>query len=91
MLKQFEQCFGDTNLIVLIGRGDSGKSTILKAISLVLSPAWNNTFADTDFYNLDTTKPIEIEVSLRCVPDKLLSDAKYGLYKRLLVKRRNYR
>lgn len=84
-IKQFEQCFGDTNLIVLIGRGDSGKSTILKAISLVLSPAWNNTFADTDFYNLDTTKPIEIEVSLRCVPDKLLSDAKYGLYKRLLV------
>lgn len=84
-IKHFEQCFDDTNLIVLIGRGDSGKSTILKAISLVLSPAWNNTFADTDFYNLDTTKPIEIEVSLRCVPDKLLSDAKYGLYKRLLV------
>lgn len=84
-IEQFEQCFGDTNLIVLIGRGDSGKSTILKAISLVLSPAWNNTFADTDFYNLDTTKRIEIEVSLRCVPDKLLSDAKYGLYKRLLV------
>ena len=84
-IEHFEQCFDDTNLIVLIGRGDSGKSTILKAISLVLSPAWNNTFADTDFYNLDTTKPIEIEVSLRCVPDKLLSDAKYGLYKRLLV------
>ncbi|MGP1582065.1 MAG: ATP-dependent nuclease [Porphyromonas endodontalis] len=84
-IKQFEQCFSDTNLIVLIGRGDSGKSTILKAISLVLSPAWNNTFADTDFYNLDTTLPIEIEVSLRCVPNKLLTDAKYGLYKRLLV------
>ena len=84
-IEHFEQCFDDTNLIILIGRGDSGKSTILKAISLVLSPAWNNTFADTDFYNLDTTKPIEIEVSLHCVPDKLLSDAKYGLYKRLLV------
>lgn len=84
-IEQFEQCFGDTNLIVLIGRGDSGKSTILKAISLVLSPAWNNTFADTDFYNLDTTKPIEIEVSLRFVPEKLLSDSKYGLYKRLLI------
>ena len=82
-IEHFEQCFDDTNLIILIGRGDSGKSTILKAISLVLSPAWNNTFADTDFYNLDTTKPIEIEVSF--VPDKLLSDAKYGLYKRLLV------
>ncbi len=84
-IEQFEQYFGDTNLIVLIGRGDSGKSTILKAISLALSPTWNNTFADTDFYNLDTTIPIEIEVSLRCVPDKLLTDAKYGFYKRLLV------
>ena len=84
-IEQFEQYFGDTNLIVLIGRGDSGKSTILKAISLALSPTWNNTFADTDFYNLDTTIPIEIEVSLRCVPDKLFTDAKYGFYKRLLV------
>lgn len=84
-IEQFEQYFGDTNLIVLIGRGDSGKSTILKAISLALSPTWNNTFADTDFYNLDTTIPIEIEVSLRSVPDKLLTDAKYGFYKRLLV------
>lgn len=85
-IEQFEQRFDDTNLIVFIGRGDSGKSTILKAISLVLSPVWNNTFADTDFYNLDTTIPIEIEVSLRHVPDKLLTDAKYGLYKRLLIK-----
>ena len=84
-IEQFEQYFGDTNLIVLIGRGDSGKSTILKAISLALSPTWNNTFADTDFYNLDTTIPIEIEVSLRCVPDKLFTDAQYGFYKRLLV------
>lgn len=84
-IEKFEQCFGDTNLIVLIGRGDSGKSTILRAISLVLSPAWNNTFSDTDFYNLDTSKPIEIEISLRCAPEKLLTDSKYGRYKRLLI------
>ncbi len=87
-IKQFEQCFGDTNLIVLIGRGDSGKSTILKAISLVLSPAWNRTFSDADFYGLDTTKCIEIEVSLRYVPRKLLSDTKYGRYKRLLINKK---
>lgn len=87
-IKQFEQCFGDTNLIVLIGRGDSGKSTILKAISLVLSPAWNRTFSDADFYGLDTTKCIKIEVSLRYVPRKLLSDTKYGRYKRLLINKK---
>lgn len=83
-IENFEQYFEDTNLIVLIGRGDSGKSTILKAISLVLSPAWNTTFTDADFHNLDTSKPIEIEITLRGTPEKLLTDSKFGLYKRVL-------
>ncbi len=40
----------EKNLICLIGRGDSGKTTILDAISSVLSPSWNLNFYDTDFY-----------------------------------------
>lgn len=83
-VKDFTQTFGDTNLIVLIGRGDSGKSTILEAISMVLSPAWNLKIYDTDFHNIDPSQSIEIEVSLKNVPDELLTDGKYGLYKRLL-------
>ena len=37
-IKNLYQDFGDEKFIVLIGRGDSGKSTILSAIHAVLSP-----------------------------------------------------
>ena len=33
-IENFSNTFGSENYCVLIGRGDSGKSTILKAISL---------------------------------------------------------
>ena len=70
----------DKNLICLIGRGDSGKTTILDAISSVLSPSWNLGFYDTDFYNCDYSHDIEITVSLIEFPEKLLSESKFGLY-----------
>lgn len=76
--------FGDENLICFIGRGDSGKTTILEAITNVLSSSWNLTFYDTDFHNCDFDNPIEIEASIIDFPDKLLSDEKYGLYVRSL-------
>lgn len=72
----------DQNLICLIGRGDSGKTTILDAISSVLSPSWNLNFYDTDFYNCDHSKNIEIIVSLIDIPEKFLSENKFGLYVR---------
>ena len=37
-----------------------------------------------DFHNGDTTKPIVIEVSLQDLPPELLSESKFGLYKRIL-------
>lgn len=67
-------------LTCIIGRGDSGKSTILDAISLVLSPSWSINFFDSDFYNSNTEIPIEIEATLSNLPDKLLT--KFGLYVR---------
>lgn len=76
--------FDDENLICFIGRGDSGKTTILEAISCVLSSSWNLTFYDTDFHNCDFDSPIEIEASISNIPDMLLSDEKYGLYVRSL-------
>ncbi len=48
-IKEFKQSLYKTNFICLIGRGDSGKSTILEAISYVLSSSWNFTFYDSDF------------------------------------------
>ena len=79
-IKDFKQVFGRTSFICLIGRGDSGKSTILEAISYVLSPSWNLSLYDTDFYNCVVNEPIYIEVILTELPDKLLREDKYGLY-----------
>lgn len=79
-IKELTHDFGNEKFIVLIGRGDSGKSTILSAIYAVLSPSWNMTFSDLDFYNQDTTNPIEIEATLKELPNGLLTESKYGLY-----------
>lgn len=83
-IQKFEQVFGRTDFICLIGRGDSGKTTILDAISAVLSSNWNLTFYDSDFFNGNIEEPIEIEASLYDLPSKLLSETKYGLYKKFL-------
>lgn len=74
----------DQNIVCFIGRGDSGKSTILEAISAVLSPSWNLVFYDTDFHNCNPKNSIEIKASLTNFPDKLLSEEKFGLYVRAL-------
>lgn len=83
-IKDLSIDFGDENVICFIGRGDSGKTTILEAISSVLSSSWNLTFYDTDFYSCDFDSSIEIEASITDFPEKLLSDEKYGLYVRSL-------
>lgn len=79
-IKHLEQDFGDEKFIVLIGRGDSGKSTILSSIHAALSPAWNMSFSDLDFYNQDTSKAIEIELTIKELPADLLKDSKFGFY-----------
>ncbi|MDA3835985.1 MAG: ATP-binding protein [Nanoarchaeota archaeon] len=85
-LKKIKHVFKGDDLICLIGRGDSGKTTILNAISAVLSPNWNYSFYDTDFHNGKIKKSIKIEVTLYDLPTELLSDSKFGLYKRLINK-----
>lgn len=72
--------FGEEKFVILIGRGDSGKSTILSAIHAVLSPSWNMTFNDLDFHNQDLSKPITIEAIVSELPQEILKDSKYGLY-----------
>lgn len=66
----------------LVGPGDSNKTTILDAIELALYPRWNVTFYDVDFYKVNVNEPIEIQVTLGNIPDELLTEDKYGLYKR---------
>ncbi|MEP2602941.1 MAG: AAA family ATPase, partial [Paraglaciecola sp.] len=84
-INSFYQRF-DRDVICLVGRGDSGKTTILEAIKSVLSPVWNLSFYDTDFYNLNADQPIEIIASLSHVPEKLLLEEKYGLWCRTLCR-----
>lgn len=79
-IKELNHTFGPANFICLVGRGDSCKTTILEAIEHSLYPNWNPSVSDNDFFNCDTSVPIEIEVTLRGVDDKLLRDTKYGLY-----------
>lgn len=66
----------------LIGPGDSGKSTILEAIDLCLGARRNLAIADTDFYGLDVTQDICIELTLGALPDALKNIDTYGDYLR---------
>lgn len=79
-IKELTHEFGDEKFIVLIGRGDSGKSTILSAINVALSPSWNLSFSDLDFYNQDISQPIEIELTIKELPPVLLKESKFGFY-----------
>lgn len=66
----------------LIGPGDSGKSTVLDAIDLLLSPRRSATFTDADFYHLDTAHEIIIEAAIGDLPASLLDMERYGLFHR---------
>ena len=48
----------------LIGRGDSGKSTILDAIDLTLGARRQAAFTDADFYLLNVDASIEVKITL---------------------------
>ncbi|KOH43484.1 ATP-dependent nuclease [Sunxiuqinia dokdonensis] len=76
-IKEFHHQFFPNKFICLVGRGDSGKTTILDAISYVLSSNWNITLYDSDFYNCDIKNPIEILATLIDLPETLLK-GKYG-------------
>ena len=79
-IQDFYQEFGDTNCVCIVGRGDSGKTTILEAIKAVLSPAWNFNFTDIDFYNTDVENPIIIEAVVFNLPNELRKINKYGTH-----------
>lgn len=79
-IKHLEHEFGDEKFVILIGRGDSGKTTILSAIKAVLSPSWNLSFSDLDFYKQDLSAPIRITVEISQLPQEILKENKYGGY-----------
>lgn len=70
-IDNFEQIFAN-GIMCIIGRGDSGKSTILEAISYVFSQSWSLHLNDSDFYGCNTTIPIIIEGTVVEIPDDLI-------------------
>lgn len=68
----------DSSLVCFIGRGDTGKTTILDAIAAALSPSWNLTFNDTDFFKCNHKFNIEILATLVDIPEKLISQQRFG-------------
>ena len=66
----------------LIGSGDSGKSTVLDAIDLALGARRSYPFTDADFFQLDTTNPIEIFVTLGALDEQLKNIETYGMFLR---------
>lgn len=69
-------------LICLVGHGDSTKSTILAAINYALLPYFDAGLSEIDFFNCKLSEPIFIEVTLSDVPDKLLTEEKFGHFQR---------
>ena len=79
-IRKLSHTFGKESLYCFIGRGDSGKSTILDAIYYVLSPVWNESFTDGDFYNCDHSQNIRIRATLVDVPTEFASDRRFYEY-----------
>lgn len=70
----------DQRLVVLVGPGDSGKSTILEAIHYLLGDRWNIPFSDTDFHQVNVDEPITIKAVLVDIPPALKKDTAFGLW-----------
>ncbi|MCU7875294.1 MAG: AAA family ATPase [Candidatus Thiodiazotropha sp. (ex Lucinoma borealis)] len=66
----------------LIGPGDSGKSTILDAIDLAMGARRQFVFSDSDFHLHDTSKNIDIKITVGQLSPELLSIDRYGRFHR---------
>lgn len=70
----------EERLICLIGPGDSGKSSILEGLHLLLGDRWNPSLADTDFHNGNVSEPIVIRAAITNLPARLMKETAYGLW-----------
>lgn len=68
--------------VLLVGPGDSCKSTILEALELTLTARRQVSFSDADFHHCDTTRPIRIQVSVGGYPTEWKAANRYGLFQR---------
>lgn len=62
----------------LIGPGDVGKTSVLDAIDLCIGARRNAVFTDSDFFNLDISESIEINLIIGLLDDRLKNLDYYG-------------
>jgi putative ATP-dependent endonuclease of the OLD family len=74
--------FPKSGLNCLIGPGDSGKSTLLDAIDLVLGARRSYSFNDADFHQMNTENPIRITATLGSLNEELKNLESYGHFLR---------
>ncbi len=67
----------DPGFNLLLGSGDSCKTTIIDAIDFVLGAKWSLTFTDADFYSADTSKNILIRATVGELPKNLKADLRF--------------
>ena len=77
-IRELDWLVPDCNVLCLIGRGDSTKSTILEALRRAFHPQWNLSFDDADFHLCDPANPITIYAVLGDLPDAFRDLEKYG-------------
>lgn len=70
-----------SSLVCIVGPGDAGKSTVLDAIDATLSSRWLQ-LTDADFPGCDTSKTIEIVVTIGELPMEALREGRMGLHLR---------
>lgn len=66
------------SFVCLVGPGDSTKTTILDALGLVLSPRYNVSFTDADFFDCNVNATIEIAATITGLPDALVEERSHG-------------
>lgn len=80
-IEHFYQLFSESdNVICIIGRNDSGKTSLLKAIEWLFYPSNSLNASISDFHNCDTTKDIIIEATFTDFPEDFILPDKYGRY-----------
>lgn len=68
------------NVICIIGKNDSGKTSLLKALEWLFYPSNSLSVSISDFYKCDTTKNIIIEATFTDFPEDFILPDKYGRY-----------
>ena len=66
----------------LVGKGDSGKTTLIDAIDYCLTPRRTIAFSDADFHNFRHESPICISVTLGSLSEELLDFEQFGIFHR---------